>query len=106
MSHLLEGQHLKISVFGVRDRRVGRRDRQTKESQEQHSTYPRRLRRLRKLRWFVRGYAGNSFSMYDAAHRRWPQRYVDTGGDFHEWVGGLNNGVIPSVGITTFRSTE
>lgn len=36
-----------------------------------------------------RNYAGKSFSIYDAAHKRWEQRYVDTGGAFHEWTGGL-----------------
>ena len=41
-----------------------------------------------------RGYAGKSFSIYDAAHKKWEQRYVDTGGSFHEWSGGLENGVM------------
>lgn len=35
-----------------------------------------------------RNYAGKSFSLYDAAHKRWEQRYVDTGGAFHEWTDG------------------
>ena len=34
-------------------------------------------------------YAGKSFSLWDSAHRRWEQRYVDTTGAFHEWVGGM-----------------
>jgi len=29
-----------------------------------------------------------------ASHKRWEQRYVDTGGAFHEWVGGLDNGAM------------
>lgn len=36
-----------------------------------------------------RVYAGKSFSMWDAAHKRWEQRYVDTTGAFHEWTGGM-----------------
>ncbi|HLJ73826.1 MAG TPA: hypothetical protein VKU62_04530 [Thermoanaerobaculia bacterium] len=40
------------------------------------------------------GYAGKSFSIYDAAHKKWEQRYVDTGGAFHQWSGGLENGVM------------
>jgi hypothetical protein len=40
------------------------------------------------------GYAGKSFSIYDAAHKKWEQRYVDTGGAFHLWSGGLENGVM------------
>jgi len=36
----------------------------------------------------LRGYAGKSFSMYDAATKRWEQRYVDNMGAFHEWRGG------------------
>jgi tetratricopeptide (TPR) repeat protein len=36
-----------------------------------------------------RGYSGKSFSIYDAAHKKWEQRYVDTGGAFHEWSGGM-----------------
>jgi len=43
----------------------------------------------------LRGYSGKSFSIYDAAHKRWEQRYVDTTGAFHEWTaGGLQNGVM------------
>lgn len=34
-------------------------------------------------------YAGKSFSLWDAANKRWEQRYVDTTGAFHEWTGGL-----------------
>src|SRR3954447_31305 len=35
-----------------------------------------------------RGYSGKSFSIYDAATKRWEQRYVDTSGAFHEWTNG------------------
>jgi len=41
-----------------------------------------------------RGYAGKSFSIYDAPHKKWEHRYVDTGGAFHLWSGGLDNGVM------------
>jgi tetratricopeptide (TPR) repeat protein len=41
-----------------------------------------------------RGYAGKSFSLYDAANKKWEQRYVDTTGAFHTWTGGLDNGVM------------
>ncbi|HJT18652.1 MAG TPA: hypothetical protein VJ853_14750 [Thermoanaerobaculia bacterium] len=40
------------------------------------------------------GYAGKSFSLYDAATKKWQQRYVDTTGAFHHWSGGLENGVM------------
>ena len=40
----------------------------------------------------LRGYAGKSFSIYDASHRRWEQRYFDTTGAFHEWNGGWTAG--------------
>jgi hypothetical protein len=36
-----------------------------------------------------RGYEGKSFSVYDVAKKHWEQRYVDTTGASHEWVGGL-----------------
>ena len=39
-----------------------------------------------------RGYAGKSFSIYDATSKRWEQRYVDTTGAFHTWTGGIENG--------------
>ncbi|HJT16490.1 MAG TPA: hypothetical protein VJ853_03850 [Thermoanaerobaculia bacterium] len=42
----------------------------------------------------LRGYAGKSFSIYDARSKKWQQRYVDPGGAFHEWVGGLVDGVM------------
>jgi pentatricopeptide repeat protein len=41
-----------------------------------------------------RGYAGKSFSLYDATNKKWEQRYVDTTGALHHWTGGLDNGVI------------
>jgi hypothetical protein len=34
-------------------------------------------------------YDGKSFSIYDIAKKHWEQRYVDTAGASHEWVGGL-----------------
>ena len=40
------------------------------------------------------GYAGKSFSLYDAATKKWEQRYVDSGGALHNWTGGLDNGVM------------
>jgi tetratricopeptide (TPR) repeat protein len=36
-----------------------------------------------------RGYAGKSFSIWDASTKQWQQRYVDNGGAFHTWIGGL-----------------
>src|SRR5436305_3112888 len=36
-------------------------------------------------------YAGKSFSIWDAATKQWQQRYVDNGGAFHTWIGGLEN---------------
>lgn len=39
-----------------------------------------------------RGYAGKSFSLYDATSKKWEQRYVDTMGAFHTWSGGVENG--------------
>lgn len=39
-----------------------------------------------------RGYAGKSFSIYDATSKKWEQRYVDTTGAFHTWTGGVENG--------------
>jgi len=36
-----------------------------------------------------RGYAGKSFSIYDATSKKWEQRYVDTSGAFHTWTGGM-----------------
>ncbi|MDQ6799375.1 MAG: hypothetical protein M3041_00895 [Acidobacteriota bacterium] len=41
-----------------------------------------------------RGYAGKSFSLYDATSKKWEQRYVDTTGALHHWTGGLDNGVM------------
>jgi hypothetical protein len=41
-----------------------------------------------------RGYAGKSFSLYDASTKKWEQRYVDTVGALHHWTGGLDNGVM------------
>ena len=41
-----------------------------------------------------RGYAGKSFSLYDANTKKWEQRYVDTTGALHHWTGGLDNGVM------------
>ena len=41
-----------------------------------------------------RGYAGKSFSLYDATTKKWEQRYVDSGGALHNWTGGLDNGVM------------
>jgi tetratricopeptide (TPR) repeat protein len=38
----------------------------------------------------LRGYAGKSFSLYDASTKKWEQRYVDTTGALHHWEGGLN----------------
>jgi tetratricopeptide (TPR) repeat protein len=37
-------------------------------------------------------YSGKSFSIWDAATKQWQQRYVDSGGAFHTWIGGLENG--------------
>ncbi|HKO54528.1 MAG TPA: hypothetical protein VJ276_01545 [Thermoanaerobaculia bacterium] len=34
-------------------------------------------------------YAGKSFSVWNAPRRQWEQRYVDTTGAFHEWIGAL-----------------
>ncbi|HSP14087.1 MAG TPA: hypothetical protein VLV78_04985 [Thermoanaerobaculia bacterium] len=39
-----------------------------------------------------RGYAGKSFSLYDATTKKWEQRYVDTTGALHHWTGGLQDG--------------
>src|SRR5262249_18205806 len=39
-----------------------------------------------------RGYAGKSFSLYDATTKKWEQRYVDSGGALHNWTGGLDKG--------------
>ena len=39
-------------------------------------------------------YAGKSFSLYDAASKKWEQRYVDSGGALHNWSGGLVDGVM------------
>lgn len=39
-----------------------------------------------------RGYAGKSFSIYDATSKKWEQRYVDTTGAFHTWTGGIEDG--------------
>jgi len=39
-----------------------------------------------------RGYAGKSFSIYDATTKKWEQRYVDTTGGFHTWTGGIEDG--------------
>jgi len=41
-----------------------------------------------------RGYYGRSFSIWDGTTKRWEQRYVDTTGAFHEWKGGLQNGLM------------
>lgn len=35
-------------------------------------------------------YSGKSFSMWVAANKKWEQRYVDSGGAFHEWTGSLD----------------
>jgi tetratricopeptide (TPR) repeat protein len=35
-----------------------------------------------------RGYAGKSFSLYDANTKQWEQRYVDTTGALHHWTEG------------------
>ena len=40
----------------------------------------------------AKGYAGKSFSIWDATTKKWEQRYVDTTGAFHTWTGGLENG--------------
>jgi tetratricopeptide (TPR) repeat protein len=37
-------------------------------------------------------YSGKSFSLWDAKTKQWEQRYVDSGGAFHTWTGGLENG--------------
>jgi len=36
-------------------------------------------------------YSGKSFSIWDAATKQWQQRYVDNGGAFHTWIGGIEN---------------
>jgi tetratricopeptide (TPR) repeat protein len=41
-----------------------------------------------------RGYAGKSFSLWDATTKKWEQRYVDTGGALHHWTGSLEDGVM------------
>lgn len=38
------------------------------------------------------GYAGKSFSMWDAQTKKWEQRYFDTSGVLTSWSGGLENG--------------
>ena len=40
------------------------------------------------------GYAGKSFSLWDAASRKWEQRYVDTTGALHHWTGQLEDGTM------------
>jgi tetratricopeptide (TPR) repeat protein len=35
-------------------------------------------------------YSGKSFSMWAAASKKWEQRYVDSGGAFHEWSGAMD----------------
>lgn len=37
-------------------------------------------------------YSGKSFSIWDATSKKWEQRYVDSGGAFHTWTGGLEAG--------------
>lgn len=35
-------------------------------------------------------YSGKSFSLWDAAAKKWEQRYVDSGGALHQWTGNLD----------------
>jgi tetratricopeptide (TPR) repeat protein len=35
----------------------------------------------------LRGYSGKSFSAFDAATKKWQQRYFDTTGAVHDWTG-------------------
>lgn len=37
----------------------------------------------------LRSYAGKSFSLYDSNTKKWQQRYVDTTGALHEYIGAL-----------------
>jgi tetratricopeptide (TPR) repeat protein len=39
----------------------------------------------------VNQYSGKSFSIWDAETKQWQQRYVDSLGAFHAWIGGLEN---------------
>ena len=36
-------------------------------------------------------YSGKSYSMWDAANKRWEQNYVDSGGSSSHWLGALEN---------------
>jgi len=53
-----------------------------------------------------RGYAGKSFSLWDANTKKWEQRYVDTTGALHHWTGGLEDGVMIFYWTYTRNGTE
>jgi hypothetical protein len=40
------------------------------------------------------GLTGSSFNIYDVSRGRWYQTWVDSGGELHEYSGGLENGVM------------
>ncbi len=44
------------------------------------------------------GGTGQSFNVYDRAHTRWQQTWVDSGGGLHEYWGGLKDGNMVYIG--------
>jgi tetratricopeptide (TPR) repeat protein len=54
----------------------------------------------------ARGYAGKSFSLWDATAKKWEQRYVDTTGALHHWTGGIEDGVMVFYWTYTLNGTK